>query len=681
MNSTADWMIYLALALFAVASILVNPIGDFPLNDDWSFAISVRDWLETGTYRIIDWPTMSLFTHLLWGAIWCKVFGFSYTVLRLSTLVIAGVGAWFFAALLKQINMPAPQRLLFLLVLLFNPLYFHLSFSYMTDVPFCALCIIAVYYYWKMLQEDHWKWWLLATLFSILAILIRQLGLLLPLAFGAAYFWQARSWSRFARALIAVFLTFGSLQLYLWILHVTVGLPKTFVSVSSIFGRLSWNFLSHAANNYGGRFLYYMVLFILPVLSLSRFLRWTRASLILQSICLLLLSYFAYSYWPNPYLQNIIYNLGLGPITLPGPAASNLAQMQCLSQDFLLVIKVVVTVFLFSLSYFLAIGLRHIWKHALHLSPRSAMRFGSLLFTLAYGLYLLIDYHKFDRYLLPLLPMVLLLFPTIKVAWRSYRLGLAGLMVLLISFFSVAGTHDYLAWNRARWQALTYLESQGVENTQIDGGYEYNGWHQTSHRNPEHLHGKSWWFVADNEYCISTAGFQNYQQLQIFPYKTWLATQTDSIFALKRPGFARQDTFELAFDRAILSRPIGPQFNWQPDTIPDQLNELSFLMEEQTEFALTHHLEPVRPFEQFSVSFWLQGNHSNVSIVAQAPQADQYYYAQKPFRVEEVEGWKYVTMELTLPGDYPTGSMKIYLWKSTSELIRVKDWSLIWKRY
>ena len=104
-------------------------------------------------------------------------------------------------------------------------------------------------------------------------------------------------------------------------------------------------------------------------------------------------------------------------------------------------------------------------------------------------------------------------------------------------------------------------------------------------------------------------------------------------------------------------------------------------MEEQTEFALTHHLEPVRPFEQFSVSFWLQGNHSNVSIVAQAPQADQYYYAQKPFRVEEVEGWKYVTMELTLPGDYPTGSMKIYLWKSTSELIRVKDWSLIWKRY
>ena len=120
------------------------------------------------------------------------------------------------------------------------------------------------------------------------------------------------------------------------------------------------------------------------------------------------------------------------------------------------------------------------------------MRFGSLLFTLAYGLYLLIDYHKFDRYLLPLLPMVLLLFPTIKVAWRSYRLGLAGLMVLLISFFSVAGTHDYLAWNRARWQALTYLESQGVENTQIDGGYEYNGWHQTSHRNPEHLHGKSW---------------------------------------------------------------------------------------------------------------------------------------------------------------------------------------------
>jgi hypothetical protein len=84
----------------------------------------------------------------------------------------------------------------------------------------------------------------------------------------------------------------------------------------------------------------------------------------------------------------------------------------------------------------------------------------------------------FDRYALALVPLVLMLgvaasVPAVAIARVPVRLAAA--MVAVVCLFSAAATHDYLAWNRVRWQLIDAARSRGVEPTDLDGGPEYRG--------------------------------------------------------------------------------------------------------------------------------------------------------------------------------------------------------------
>ena len=73
--------IHLLLLAFGylVLIIVINPLGDFPINDDWAYARSVLLLVEGGEFRLLDWGAMTLISQVAWGAIWVKLFGFSNT--------------------------------------------------------------------------------------------------------------------------------------------------------------------------------------------------------------------------------------------------------------------------------------------------------------------------------------------------------------------------------------------------------------------------------------------------------------------------------------------------------------------------------------------------------------------------------------------------------------------------
>ena len=87
--------VLLIIVLFIVAEIVACPKGDFALNDDWSYAWSVRKYIETGNILLGDWPAMTLVAHIIYGKLFCQIAGFSFVSLRISTLVLS-----FFAILL-----------------------------------------------------------------------------------------------------------------------------------------------------------------------------------------------------------------------------------------------------------------------------------------------------------------------------------------------------------------------------------------------------------------------------------------------------------------------------------------------------------------------------------------------------------------------------------------------------
>jgi len=79
--------ILVLIALWVTITILVNPIGDFPLNDDWAYGYSVKVLLEKGDFQLSGWAAPNLFSQVLWGALFCLPFGFSFTALRFSTSI------------------------------------------------------------------------------------------------------------------------------------------------------------------------------------------------------------------------------------------------------------------------------------------------------------------------------------------------------------------------------------------------------------------------------------------------------------------------------------------------------------------------------------------------------------------------------------------------------------------
>jgi hypothetical protein len=87
------WPLLLAL-IWTFMVIVVNPVGNFPLNDDWAYGYSVQALVENGQLRFSDWTASNLFGQVLWGALFCLPFGFSFTALRLSTAVLGFVGVF-----------------------------------------------------------------------------------------------------------------------------------------------------------------------------------------------------------------------------------------------------------------------------------------------------------------------------------------------------------------------------------------------------------------------------------------------------------------------------------------------------------------------------------------------------------------------------------------------------------
>ncbi len=62
--------------LWTLAVLIVQPVGEFPLNDDWSWGMTVKRLVEGLGYQPGRWREMTLLSHTLWGALFCIPHGF-----------------------------------------------------------------------------------------------------------------------------------------------------------------------------------------------------------------------------------------------------------------------------------------------------------------------------------------------------------------------------------------------------------------------------------------------------------------------------------------------------------------------------------------------------------------------------------------------------------------------------
>ena len=159
-------------AAWVLAIVLVNPSGNFPINDDWSYADTVRRLVERGEWQLNPWTSMPLGTQVVWGWLFSQPAGFSFNALRMSTLVLAWAATLGIYALLRIAGVGPLVAWLSAATLAVCPVFFPLAFTFMTDVPALALGVWALVCVLKYIQSRRLEYlagallitWLAATL-------------------------------------------------------------------------------------------------------------------------------------------------------------------------------------------------------------------------------------------------------------------------------------------------------------------------------------------------------------------------------------------------------------------------------------------------------------------------------------------------------------------------------------
>lgn len=548
--SRGDFAVVLLLVtVWAVMWWATEPLGEFPLNDDWVYAKSVNSILETGDFRL-SYSDANAFAQAYWGALFCLPFGFSFLALRISTCVLAAVGISAFYLLLREIGGRRWSALVGALTLATNPLYLQLSDTYMTDVSFIALFSGSLWLYVRGIKHDSWPLLVGAFAAGYVALLIRQFALVLPLAYGVAHvFRKGRSMRALTIAALPLLLGFAIQIVYThWLAArgrgAGLGAPMSNLIPYQPFVALAIQALKSLL-----RIAPYIGLFMMPLVASGMLIpRSTRLSHIWQSpklrlmsiVIALLASGMLFAKGKAlPSLGNVLAPWGLGPFTLRDTYILGLNQPHVSAAVTLgWQILTVLSIWVATLIGMVLVRVAVETTFKVRCTGLIALMFAILVPYCAAILLMSLHAEIFDRYLLPLmLPLaVLLVGDSRSDPWPPniwVRQTVPCLLLMAYAVLSVSAVHDYMAWNRARWLAVASLMGSGITPNEIDGGYEFNGWflYSPTYRQRDN---KSYWWVDDDKYIIASGPIDGYDVVARFNPDWWLGWRKPQVLVLRR---------------------------------------------------------------------------------------------------------------------------------------------------
>ncbi|HUS14195.1 MAG TPA: glycosyltransferase family 39 protein, partial [Chloroflexia bacterium] len=174
--------VLLIVAGYALALLLLPPTREFAYLDDWTYARSVEKVVAGEGFAPSEYAQATLITPVAWGALFATLFGPGFTVLTLATMALSLLAALTFYALLRRLGFGTLPATMGVALLVLNPYSLVLSYSFMTEIPFVAMLLLACLCTLWGLQEDRPAALWLGSLFGALAFLTRQFGLVVPVA-------------------------------------------------------------------------------------------------------------------------------------------------------------------------------------------------------------------------------------------------------------------------------------------------------------------------------------------------------------------------------------------------------------------------------------------------------------------------------------------------------------------
>ncbi len=568
---------------YAVPLLVVPPTLPQPLIDDWNYQLSVQHLVEDGDLWIAPWTAASLVLQVGWGALFASVFGLDPVTLRWSTLVASFAGTLACHALFRELGASRRRALIGALAVWLNPLVFGLSYTFMTDVPYLALLAASAWATTRGVRREALGWLAAGSALAGLAFLVRQQGVLLPLAAlgwlllcGPTRF-RAAPWrtatATGAPCLVAV------IAYYRWAVASGPSTQGDYVESlrdAGLWGTLDlvWR-LAVVGLFYLGLFVFPLVIGAVEAVPAS----WRRARPVGRALPIVVLA--GLVVWTGWYASghggrtfpfvpwgSMLHEDGLGVLDAEGERSFLFASWVYAALAGVLALSV-------AIAALIVIGRDRTaaegTPHGVAVRPRLASSLGGLMLALGLGQFAgavppsvhIRQFITFDRYYLPLVPFALGL-----VLWalrgRRFAPGLAGVALALLTLVNVLGVQDWFAFKRAQWEAATWLvEEQGVPLRQVDAAAQWDGLHfyEYSLAHPEdrvrRRPGDVWWLylvapMIDPVYIVAASADprQGYRIHATQPYDSWIRDDEESVAYIWRRWPARRPTIALPPDHS-----------------------------------------------------------------------------------------------------------------------------------
>jgi hypothetical protein len=467
-----------------VCSLISRPFAGMGIADDGPYVLTALKLATTGHIAYNGWVSAMLGWQLYLGAAFIKLFGFSFTAVRMSVLLVAVALAFVLQRTLVRIGITERNATIGTLAFVLSPLYLMLSVTFMSDLPGLFAIVVCLYGCLRSLQSPTARaaigWLCFAVATNAVCGTSRQIGWLGILVIVPSTLWLIRSQRRVLIAGAAITLLgvlfivacthWFSLQPYTvpaadHLLAKSLQVKTTLLAFSHFF--LNFPFL-----------LLPLVVIFFPQIRKSR----PRVVAVLTSLFLAYLLIALYPHrlpvrlpleptFPEHFGFNVhgMYDYAVlqgEPPVLFGKAVGALLTIASLGG----LIGLIASFFPSRRTPAPAQSSTSIsWKLlCLLLGP----------FALAYMLIILprpATFGLYERYSLPLLLVALMCLVRYYQERVQPKLPLVTLaFVAIMGIFAVAVIHNTFAFFSARVALAAELRAHGVSDTSVDNGWEYN---------------------------------------------------------------------------------------------------------------------------------------------------------------------------------------------------------------
>ncbi|MFH1522806.1 MAG: glycosyltransferase family 39 protein [Patescibacteria group bacterium] len=469
-NREAKYLFFI-IFIFLVSIFIVNPIGEYALNDDWVYYDAVRQMLNNNL-NFDSYVGPALIGQLIYSIILSMIFGFSFSLLRLSTLFLSLLGIIFLYKLLVNLSISPKKSFLISLLFLFNPIYYNLSFTFMTDIHALSFVVIALFFYQKGFKFRKDKDFLIASLLIVFASLIRQNYILFLLIFDILFFiWHYQD-LKLRKFLVIYTLPVCCYVFFVGLLSSSGWWPQSTYNLHS-FEKLEHVFLNIWRELYSS--WHYISLFILPIL-ISWLWHNNRREKILNIIIAIIVSGFSgFLYFFKaikfPYSGNIISQYGLGPRDPDGVLSGT---PEIVITNYLCILLTAIGGFAAGILLIMFYRFfRKLFKKRRSTSSNVLFYFFILLNLIAQWI-VIMSIISFDRYYLVLVLLFLILLTWLIKKIKINKISMV--IICILASVSIVGTFNYLRENELKWSIANVLVKKGININSIDGGYEWLGW-------------------------------------------------------------------------------------------------------------------------------------------------------------------------------------------------------------